>query len=213
MLKKLNTRYVFFVAIIGLIFTASCTKKAIVSAPSLKTPSVSETVAAATKKAKQEEAKRQKAIEAERRRQEETKRRRAIEEERLRTERLKKKAETRKLLAARTTFLNENIYFEFDGTVLISTARDVLQRKAKWLRNNPEVSVTLEGHCDERGTSEYNLALGDKRAASAKNYLTWLGISPSRLTTISFGKERPVDRDHNENAWARNRRVHFVIQE
>ena len=76
---------------------------------------------------------------------------------------------------------------------------------------HPGVTVTIEGHCDERGTNEYNLALGDRRAESAKRFLTDLGISATRLTTVSYGEERPVDPRHNEEAWAKNRRAHFVI--
>ena len=88
----------------------------------------------------------------------------------------------------------------------------MLKKRAEWLQNNPEAMSTIEGHCDERGTSEYNLALGDRRATSAKNFLVDLGISASRLTTISYGEERPIDPGQNEDAWAKNRRCHFTIK-
>ena len=91
-------------------------------------------------------------------------------------------------------------------------AQDVLKNKGMWLRDNPDVNVTIEGHCDERGTVEYNLALGDRRAESAKAYLVNLGIPASRIETVSYGEERPVDPGHNEAAWARNRRAAFVIR-
>ncbi len=106
--------------------------------------------------------------------------------------------------------MQEDIYFEFDKSTLSPAAQDNLLRKAEWLRENPAATVTIEGHCDERGTNEYNLALGDRRAESAKAFLIDLGIDPSRLTTISYGEERPVDPRRMEEAWAKNRRDHFV---
>ena len=107
--------------------------------------------------------------------------------------------------------MQEDIYYEFDKSTLTPTAQENLLRKAEWLRENPNAAVTIEGHCDERGTNEYNLALGDRRAESAKAFLTDLGIDPSRLTTISYGEERPVDPRSNEEAWAKNRRAHFAV--
>jgi peptidoglycan-associated lipoprotein len=107
--------------------------------------------------------------------------------------------------------MQEDIYFEFDKSTLTPAAQDNLLRKAEWLRENPDATVTIEGNCDERGTNEYNLALGDRRAESAKAFLGDLGIDPARMTTISYGEERPVDPRHNEEAWAKNRRAHFVV--
>ena len=107
--------------------------------------------------------------------------------------------------------MQEDIYFEFDKSTLTPAAQDNLLRKAEWLRENPDATVTIGGHCDERGTNEYNLALGDRRAESAKAFLVDLGIEASRLTTISYGEERPVDPRHNEEAWAKNRRGHFTV--
>jgi len=107
--------------------------------------------------------------------------------------------------------MQEDIYFDFDKSTLTPAAQDNLLRKAEWLRENSDATVTIEGHCDERGTNEYNLALGDRRAESAKSFLTDLGIDPSRLTTISYGEERPVDPRHTEEAWTKNRRDHFVV--
>ncbi len=107
--------------------------------------------------------------------------------------------------------MQEDIYFDFDKSTLTPTAQDNLLRKAEWLRENPDATVTIEGHCDERGTNEYNLALGDRRAESAKAFLADLGIDPARLTTISYGEERPVDPRQSEEAWAKNRRAHFVV--
>jgi peptidoglycan-associated lipoprotein len=107
--------------------------------------------------------------------------------------------------------MQNNIYFEFDKSTLTPMAQDTLMRHAAWLRDNPAVTVTIEGHADERGTNEYNLALGDRRADSAKAFLVDLGIASSRLTTISYGEERPLCMQQNEECWAKNRRGHFVI--
>jgi len=107
--------------------------------------------------------------------------------------------------------MQEDIYFDFDKSTLTPAAQDNLLRKAEWLRANPDATVTIEGNCDERGTNEYNLALGDRRAEAAKAFLVDLGIDAARITTISYGEERPVDPRHNEEAWAKNRRDHFVV--
>ena len=107
--------------------------------------------------------------------------------------------------------MQEDIYFEFDKSTLTPAAQDNLLRKAEWLRENPDATVTIEGHCDDRGTNEYNLALGDRRAESAKAFLVDLGIDAARLASISYGEERPVDPRSNEEAWAKNRRAHFVV--
>jgi peptidoglycan-associated lipoprotein len=105
----------------------------------------------------------------------------------------------------------EDIHFEFDQSSLSPEAQEVLRRNADWLRKNSSVSVEVEGHCDERGTIEYNLALGDRRARSAKDFLVNLGIGAARMRTISYGKEMPLDPGHTEGAWAKNRRAHFTI--
>ena len=107
--------------------------------------------------------------------------------------------------------MEEDIHFEFDKSNLTPTAQENLLRKAEWLRQNPDVTVTIEGHADERGTNEYNLALGDRRADSAKGFLVNLGISASRLTTISYGEERPLCNESNEECWSKNRRGNFVL--
>jgi peptidoglycan-associated lipoprotein len=104
-----------------------------------------------------------------------------------------------------------DLRFDYDSAVLLESARPVLDRTAEWLRTYATVTLLVEGHCDERGTVEYNLALGERRAMAAYNYLVSLGISASRLKTISYGKEFPLDPGHAEEAWARNRRAHFEI--
>ena len=108
--------------------------------------------------------------------------------------------------------MHEEIFFEFDKFTLTQAARETLIKNADWLRMNPDVIITIEGHCDERGTNEYNLALGDRRAETVKTFLVDLGIENSRLATISFGEERPSVLGHSEYAWAQNRRAHFVVK-
>jgi peptidoglycan-associated lipoprotein len=105
----------------------------------------------------------------------------------------------------------EDIHYEFDRSTLTTEAQETLKKNADWLRTNSTVAVEVEGHCDERGTIEYNLALGDRRAKSARDYLVNLGIASARMRTISYGKEMPIDPAHTESAWARNRRGHFTI--
>lgn len=107
----------------------------------------------------------------------------------------------------------KDVFFAFDRADLSAQAREILSENATFLKNNPKIKVQIEGHCDERGSTSYNLALGERRASSVKNYLTSLGISADRLSTISFGEEMPVDPRHNEEAWAKNRRCHMIIQE
>lgn len=104
-----------------------------------------------------------------------------------------------------------DIYFGYDSFELDEVSRTTLQQNAEWLKDNPDARVEIEGHCDNRGTVEYNLALGAKRAAAAKNYLVALGIGRDRLTTISYGEELPLCQEESESCWSRNRRAHFVI--
>jgi peptidoglycan-associated lipoprotein len=101
----------------------------------------------------------------------------------------------------------DRIFFAFDRSDITSEAQQILQRQAEWLKRYGNVSVTIEGHCDERGTREYNLALGERRAQAAKNVLVALGIPASRISTISYGKERPAVPGSSEEAYAQNRRA------
>lgn len=101
---------------------------------------------------------------------------------------------------------SDRVFFDYDSAVLDATSQDKLRAQAAWLSKYPNVRVTIEGHCDERGTREYNLALGDRRAEAVRTYLTSLGISGDRVTTISYGKERPDAVGSDEESWARNRR-------
>ena len=108
--------------------------------------------------------------------------------------------------------LVDDVYFDFDKSDLRPEAQEQLAKNAEWLKANPTYDATIEGHCDERGTNEYNLALGERRANTAKDYLVSLGVSPDRLMTISYGEERPVCTESTEACWQRNRRAHFVIR-
>lgn len=105
----------------------------------------------------------------------------------------------------------EKIYFDFDSYGLSDQARTTLVKNVDMLRHNSAVKVRVEGNCDERGSSEYNLALGERRARAAKQYMTTMGIPEQQLSIISYGKEKPADPGHNEAAWAKNRRDEFVI--
>ena len=107
--------------------------------------------------------------------------------------------------------LLKDIHFDFDKYDIRPGDAEILKANAALLMKYPKVKIQIEGHCDERGTVEYNLALGERRANSTKKYLISLGISADRISTISYGKERPLDPGHNEEAWAKNRRAHEVI--
>ena len=175
---------------------SSCAKKKISSEPA--------TISA------EEEARKRADEEA---RQRELERQSALKEEDLSEGSLSARMADQRTESARSIFENEDIYFEFDSIRLSPEAQEILAKKAVWLRANSGASATIEGHCDNRGTNEYNLALGEGRAQSAKAFLVDLGIDSSRLKTISYGEERPIDRAETEEAWTRNRRASFVLEE
>ncbi len=105
----------------------------------------------------------------------------------------------------------KDAFFEFDKVAIEASQRDALAGDATWLRAHPGIRATIEGHCDERGTAAYNMALGERRASAAREYLASLGVDTARLKTISYGKERPFATGHDEASWAQNRRAHFVV--
>ena len=105
-----------------------------------------------------------------------------------------------------------DIHFDFDKSFIREDAKPILSGVADQLKKNKGLRLLIEGHCDERGTSEYNMALGDRRAESARAYLVSMGVPASAISTVSFGKEKPLDPGHNEAAWAKNRRDHFVVK-
>jgi len=107
--------------------------------------------------------------------------------------------------------VGDTVHFDYDRSDITEEGRAVLQRQASWLQKYPQVRVTVQGHCDERGTREYNLALGARRANAVKEYLASLGVSSGRLDTISYGKERPICTESDENCWAQNRRGVSVV--
>ncbi len=183
----------------AMLFSVSCAKKAVMTEPAVTDTS------AADEAARQAEMEKQKAMEREKQ----------LEEERLaaeRAEQLKAEAMQRDMMMAKNRFLNEHVYFDFDNATLDFQAQEVLKQKAMWLRDFPDANVVIEGHCDERGTNAYNLALGERRAESTKAFLVNLGIAAERLTTISYGEERPLDMGQNEESWAKNRRASFVLE-
>ena len=105
----------------------------------------------------------------------------------------------------------KTIYFDFDRYSIRDEFKEALRQNTQWIKDHPGFNVVVEGHCDERGTGEYNLALGDRRASTTKQYLASLGVSSSRLRTLSYGEERPAVDGHDESAWSRNRRANFLI--
>lgn len=105
----------------------------------------------------------------------------------------------------------KDIYFDFDQSAIREDSKKQLNENIEWLRKNPAAKVTIEGHCDERGSSEYNLALGDRRARATRDYLIAAGVEANRISSISFGKERPFAPGHDESAWQLNRRAHFTL--
>ena len=192
-MKYRNWAFLILLLVIFVAFLApSCGKKEIRSEPVMS----------------EEEARRKAEEEARRR---EMEKQAGVREESLKEEGLREEKERTRF--ERDIFENEDILFEFDSAKLSDEAQQILRNKAGWLRENPRAQVIIEGHCDERGTNEYNLALGDRRAFSAKSFLVDLGIDESRLTTVSYGEERPLDPRSVEDAWTKNRRAHFVIKQ
>jgi len=133
--------------------------------------------------------------------------------EELEQERLEREAAERQLRAEKIKFMYEDIHFQKGRHSLNAEAQDILKRKAAWLMKNPDFKVLVEGHTDERGSKEYNFALGDLRAGTVKSFLIRQGIESPRLVAISYGNERPIDTAKTEKGREKNRRVHFVIED
>ena len=213
MRKKLWVLLSLLVIVPGLLFTVSCAKKVVQSEPTAEeattaAATVEEPAAtddadlASQEQAAQEEASRQWEMQAEE----------DLRQTQMAEQAAKEEDMERAKMAAMQMFMNEDVYFDFDSSALAEMGKDVLARKAEFLRMAQDASVIIEGHCDERGTSAYNIALGDRRAESAKAFLLDLGIDANQLTTISYGEERPVDTWMKEESWAKNRRAHFVVE-
>jgi len=129
----------------------------------------------------------------------------AAREAQQREEAAKREAELRE------EFENTDIHFDFDKFSLTNEAREILAKKASWLQGRTDLKIKIEGHCDERGNNEYNMALGERRANSAMKYMVTAGVEASRISTISYGEEMPLDAGQDEDAWTKNRRAHFRI--
>jgi peptidoglycan-associated lipoprotein len=213
--KKILFRFLWMGALVfvfGLCY--SCTKKVISSEG---TPSSISQERIATPKAQSEVKPEQKTestpsekpivIPEEKKIQEESLPKEALAEKTIREEAAKKESNAQSEIKKRTL---ETVYFDYDQWLIREDQKDIMTQNAQWLKANPQVRIRLEGNCDERGTAEYNLALGQKRADAAKTFLQGLGILENRMQTISYGLERPTDPGHNEAAWAKNRRVDFV---
>jgi len=112
---------------------------------------------------------------------------------------------------ARTSAPFLPVYFDFDRYTIRPDMRDRMEKNAQAMLDHPDIKVEIQGNCDERGTNEYNLALGEKRAKAAKDYLVMMGVNPERISIVSLGEEKPLDSGHNETAWAKNRRDDFII--
>lgn len=121
------------------------------------------------------------------------------------------KADTEGLENQIAEFENTYVYFDYDRYTLSPQAKEILKSKAAFLKSHTDMALRIQGNCDERGTTEYNMALGERRARSAQEYLISLGVSKGRITTVSYGEERPVDPGHDENAWSKNRNDQFII--
>jgi len=133
--------------------------------------------------------------------------------EQLEKEQQAREASERELRAEMIKFMYEDVNFEKDSYRLAPDTRELLQRKALWLQKHPDVKVIVEGHTDEPGSKEYNLALGDRRAGAVKSFLIGEGIASARLIAVSYGNEQPIDTANTEKARSKNRRVHFVVEE
>ncbi len=141
-----------------------------------------------------------------------------LERQRMEAERRRLEAQRAKEAEARAQeeqrvmeLIRKDIHFEFDSYTLNEEAKEILGAVAEYLHQNPNLSIRIEGNCDERGSTRYNLALGEKRANAAKEYLGYLGIDSSRVNTVSYGEEKPLCTEHTEECWARNRRDHIVV--
>jgi peptidoglycan-associated lipoprotein len=119
--------------------------------------------------------------------------------------------DTSGIMISRDMFLSDYVHFAFDKYNLDNKAQSVLRNKARFLEDNPDIYITIEGHCDDRGTNEYNLALGDRRAESTRSFLLDMGIEAYRISTVSYGEERPLCDERDEDCWSENRRAAFII--
>ena len=209
MMRKSYIVSVIFVLCIGLILMG-CPKKTVMKDEPSAKAEVAKMEAERIAKEKEREAKEKEAKEKEAKEKEAA---------RLKEEQAKRELE-RSLLAKRTpgiegevfeSSLLKPIFFDYDKYDIRPVDVDILKGNSTFLKKFPNMKIQIEGHCDERGTNEYNLALGERRANSTKKYLTSLGVAADRVSTISYGEEKPLDPAHSEESWAKNRRANFVI--
>jgi peptidoglycan-associated lipoprotein len=200
-MKKLMTVLLIFGFVFSsLLFTTSCAKKQVKQ----EAPAIDLEAEARAKAAAEAEARAKAAAEA--KAEAEAKARAEAEAAAKAKAEAEARAKAEQLRQEISAFESEHIYFDYDKSELKPETRDILTKKAAFLQANPDYNVKIEGNCDERGTNEYNLALGERRATAASKFINALGVSENRISTVSYGEEKPVDTGHNENAWSKNRR-------
>ncbi|MBF0449389.1 MAG: peptidoglycan-associated lipoprotein Pal [Candidatus Magnetomorum sp.] len=211
MTRKRMFVYIAFIGMMALLTFSGC-----VSQPDVKTPAeIAEQEAAerakveAEKRIKAEEEVRIKKAEAQRQKQIEEQQRIIAREEAAKREKSRRNQEE---MEARERFVETDIYFDYNESTLRWDSQEELKIKAEWMRTHPDAEIIIEGHCDERGSAAYNIALGERRAETAKNFIVDLGVEVERIETVSFGEERPLDPRSSEEAWSKNRRSHFLIK-
>jgi len=212
MTRKRMFVYIVFIGLLALLIFSGCSSQQ----PDVKTPAeIAEQEAAerarveAERRIKAEEESRRKKAEIQRQRQIEEQQRRIAQEEAARRE---KERLAQEEIASKERFVETDIYFDYNESTLRWDSQEELKIKAEWMRTHPDIDIIIEGHCDERGSSAYNIALGERRAETAKNFIVDLGVEPHRIESVSFGEERPIDPRSTEEAWSKNRRAHFVIK-
>ena len=217
MMKRNLWGILVFAVCLSTIFMTGCAKKAVKKAVITgEEPVVVEQQVTAEEQAAREQTLKEQAL------KEQTLKEQALKEQALKEQTLKEEAAREQALkeqaareqvppAKKEEAKLEDIHFDFDKFNLTTEARKILEQNADWLLKHEDCNLVIEGHCDERGTTEYNLALGERRANAAAKYLTDLGIDERRIETISYGEEYPLDPGHTEEAWAKNRRAHFVV--
>ncbi|WP_462269113.1 OmpA family protein [Desulfobacter sp.] len=200
MKRQLLMHVMMAVLVAGLVTMAACSK-----------PTVADPGAMTQVQSGETDAERAARLEAERAARLDAERAARLEAERIKARQLKAQRQAQ-IIEAKSRFLNQNILFDFDSAELTGQAKVLLREKADWLQANPSETVMIEGHCDERGTTVYNLALGERRANTVRTYLVNLGVSPRRLGTVSYGEEKPLDPAPTEAAYRINRRAQFVVK-
>jgi peptidoglycan-associated lipoprotein len=218
-IMRRNWGLTIFTLLMALALVSGCAKKTVlkeeITPKASAAPEVAAPVVTATEKSALKEEDARKRVEQERRTKETALKAKAEKEAAVKEEATKKAAELKAAkeeaaVLSRELYELADILFDFDNFTLKDKARAILNEHADWLNKNKDVKIVIEGHCDERGTAEYNLALGERRADAAAKYLIGMGIDGKRIKTISYGFERPLDSRHNEEAWAKNRRAHFI---